>query len=262
MTDGVLKRVRSLARPPGGDRRLALGDVVDAVGVQLLVADEQAVEHDQDQADEGHRGERPAPAELDGQSATQGDAEHRAERAAGQEGAGERGAAVDREDRQDDGQADAAVGGLTDPDEDPGQHQLLVVGRERRAEGGQAPDRGHQDDRLDPAPAVAEQRQGDGQHGDGQRDDADEPAELRVGQRPFQLEEGEDGGQDLPGHVVRQEQCEGEGEDDPREEPAGLLRGAWGPGRTTMSSTLLSVTSDVMTTLHCAIRCRCPVPVR
>ena len=67
------------------------------------------------------------------------------------------GAAVDREDGEDDGQADAAVGRLTDPDEDPCQHQLLVVGRDRGSGRGQAPDDGHEDERLDPAPAVAEQ---------------------------------------------------------------------------------------------------------
>ena len=123
---GPLRRARTPAR-----RRRASSTRCASSFLSLISS---AVEHDQDQADDGHRGERPAPAELDGQRAAEGDAEHRAERAAGQEGAGERGAAVDREDGEDDGQADAAVGGLTDADEDAGEHQLLVVGRDRRAE--------------------------------------------------------------------------------------------------------------------------------
>jgi hypothetical protein len=69
----------------------------------------------------------------------------------------------------------------------------------------------------------------DGEQADGQRDDAGERPELRVGECPFQLEEGEDRRQDLPGHVVREQESEGGSEDDPGEELPGL-RGRGGRG--------------------------------
>ena len=147
MTAGVLNSVRSLARAAVVPHRLAVGGVGGLVLVQLLVGDQQAVENDQDGAEDGHRGERPAPAELDGERATEGDTEHRAERSAGHEGAGERGPAVGREHGEHDGQADAAVGGLADADEDAGEHQLAVVRRDGRPQRGQGPDRCHEHDR-------------------------------------------------------------------------------------------------------------------
>ena len=44
-------------------------------------------------------------------------------------------------------------------------------------------------------------------------------AELGVGERPLELEEGKDGREHLARHVVGQEQAEGEDEDGEREDP-------------------------------------------
>ena len=213
----------------GGDR---LGDRVAGVLVaeELRVVDEQEVEEHQHQADHGHHAEGPAPAEVDREDAAEEDAEDRAERAAGHERAGEGRALRRREHHQHDGQADAAVRGLAEPDEEPGEHHLLVVGRDGGAQRGEAPQGGHRDDGLGATPTVAQQGQRDREQADGQGHDAGECSELGVAQRPLDLEEGEDGREHLARHVVGQQQAEGQGEDDQREDPRPGVSGRRGGG--------------------------------
>ena len=64
------------------------------------------------------------------------------------------------EDHEDDREADAAVGRLTETDEEAGEHHLLVVGRDGAADGGDAPEGTHEDDGLGAAPAVADSDSG------------------------------------------------------------------------------------------------------
>src|SRR6185312_860723 len=103
-----------------------------------------------DEAEDGHRAERPAPSEVNGKSAAERDPDDAAEGTTGHEGSGERGSAVGREDGEDDGQADAAVRGLPDADGQAGEEQLVVADREGGRRGGDAPDDRHEDDRADP----------------------------------------------------------------------------------------------------------------
>src|SRR6478736_7412 len=195
----------------------------DVAGVLVAgkspVVDEDGVEGDEHEAEDRHQAERPAPAELDREDPAEEDTEHGAERAAGHEGTGERRALGRREDHEHDRQADAAVGRLTEADEEAGEHHLVVAGREGAAQGGKAPETGHQDDGLRAAPTVTEQRQRDGEQAHRQRDDARERAELGVGEGPLDLEEGEDGREHLARHVVGQEKTEGQDEDGDGEEP-------------------------------------------
>ena len=101
---------------------------------ELALADHDPVEAREHQAEDAHGGEGPAPAELGREHPAERDAEHRAERAAGHERAGQRRTPVGGEDGEHDREADAAVGRLADPDEEPGDEQLAVVGGDRRAD--------------------------------------------------------------------------------------------------------------------------------
>ncbi len=199
------------------------------VGGELPVVDEGAVEPGQHQTDHGHDDERAAPSEVRGQRPTERDAEHGAEESTGHEGARQRRATVRREEREHDGEPDAAVRGLTDAEQHPGREQLSEVRRQGGAQRGCAPHHRHHDDRPGPAVPVAQDRERYREQSDGEGDDARQAAELGVGQAPLVLEEREDRGQDLPDHVVRQQQGEAQREDDPREQPRGAGRGCrWG----------------------------------
>lgn len=134
-----------------------------------------------------------------------------------------------REDAEHHRDTDAAVGGLADPDEEAGGEQLLVVGRHRAEQGGDAPEHRHQDQRPHPAPTVGEQRQREGEQADHQGDDARERGQLGIGQGPFGFQEREDCAEHLAGHVVGQQQGEGEREHEPRVDPA-AGRGSLGGG--------------------------------
>ena len=162
---------------------------------------------------------------MNGKSAAERDPDDAAEGTTGHEGSGERGSAVGGEDGEDDGQADAAVRGLPDADEQAGEEQLVVTNREGGRRGGDAPDDRHEDDRADPAPPVGQQRQRHSEDADGEGDHARQRTELGVAERPFGLEEGEDRREHLPGHVVRQQETEGQEEDDPGVDPASADRG-------------------------------------
>ena len=217
--------------PADGWRRPA-GDRVPGVlvGEELRVVDEQEVEEDQHQADHGHHAEGPAPAEVDREDAAEEDAEDRAERAAGHERAREGCALRRREDHQHDGEADASVGGFAEPDEEPGEHHLLVVRSHGGAQRGEAPQGGHRDDGLGATPSVAQQGQGDREQADGQGHDAGERSELGVAQCPLDLEEGKDGREHLARHVVGQQHAEGQGEDDQGVDPSPGVSGRGGDG--------------------------------
>ncbi len=211
--------------PPCRQFGAVAGGVGDLVLGEPAFPDQDPVQAREDQADDAHCAEGPAPAELSGERPAERHAEHRAERAAGHERTGQRGAAMGGEDRQHDCQADASVGRLAHADQEPRGEQLPVVGGERRADRGEAPDDRHDDDRSDAAQPVAEQRQRDGEDAHGQGHDAGEAAQLRVGESPLRLQEWEHRRQHLPRHVVGQQQREGECEDHPREEPGGS---GWG----------------------------------
>ncbi|MNE22180.1 hypothetical protein D3C80_1153730 [compost metagenome] len=174
--------------------------------------DHQRIDECQDQAEDRHAGEGPAPAQVLGENAAEGHAQHRAEHAAGHEGAGECRAHALGEHREHHGDADAAIGGLPYADEEPGHEHVLVVFRQAAAQGRQAPEHGHQRQALDPAEAVGQQRQGEGEQADHQGDDAAEQAELGVAQDPFGLEQWKYGVEYLPRHVVGNQQAERQGE--------------------------------------------------
>ena len=232
MTAGVDTRARSLARWATVPSAAAAGMLPGCwLRARRRVVDEHGVQGDEHEAEDGHDTERPAPAELDREDPAEEHAEHGAEGPAGHERTGERGALGRGEDHEDDGEADAAVGRLTETDEEAGEHHLLVVGRDGAAEGGEAPQGAHGDDGLGAAPAVTEQRQRDGEQAHGQGDDAGQRAELGVGEGPLELEEGEDGGEHLARHVVGQEQTEGEDEDGDGEEPGPGAAAAGADGR-------------------------------
>jgi hypothetical protein len=180
MTAGVETRVRSFARCG----RYGLGWDVAGVLVagELAVVDEQPVEPDEDEADDRHHGERPAPAQLDRQDAAEEDTEDGAERAAGHERTCQRRALGGGEHHQHDREADAAVCRLTEADEEPSEHHLLVVGRDGAAQSRDAPQGAHRDDGLRATPAVAKERQRHREQADGQGHDAGQRAELGVGQ--------------------------------------------------------------------------------
>ncbi|MCY1423247.1 hypothetical protein D9M71_389550 [compost metagenome] len=133
-----------------------------------------------------------------GQHATQGDAQHRPEHAARHEGACQGSAHFPREHRYHHGNADTAIGGFADADEESGEEHLLEVFSQSAAEGGQAPEPGHQRQAPDPAEAVGDQRKREGQEADHYRDYAAEQAELAVREGPFGLEQGEHGIEHLP----------------------------------------------------------------
>ncbi|MCY1420344.1 hypothetical protein D9M71_359600 [compost metagenome] len=175
----------------------------------------QRVDRRQQQAEQRHADERPAPAQLLGEHTAEGHAQHRAEHAAGHEGAGQGGAHAGGEDREHQGDADAAVGGLADAYQEAREEHVLVVFRQAAAEGRQAPEHGHQRQAPGPAPAVGDQGKGEGQQADHQRDDAAEQAELRIAQAPFGLEQRKHRIEHLPRHVVGDQQAEGQGEHHP-----------------------------------------------
>ena len=100
-------------------------------------------------------------------------AEHRAAHAHGKQRREQRG-------------ADGAVGGFAEADDAARGEQLRVASRERAGDRREAPDQRHQEDALDAAPPIGEQRQRHGAERDGDRDDRDEArrAGRRTGSTP------------------------------------------------------------------------------
>ena len=134
----------------------------------------------------------------------------------GEEGAEHRAAHPHREQRREQRGADGAVGGFAQADDAARGQQLRVASRERAGDRREAPDQRHQEDALDAAPAVGEQRQRNGAERDGDRDDRDERAELAVRQVPLRLEVREHRHDDLAVDVVDDHQREQDREHRPR----------------------------------------------
>ncbi|MNT13371.1 hypothetical protein D3C72_1483400 [compost metagenome] len=155
------------------------------------------------------------------QCTAQRHAQHRAERAAGDKGGTQACPQVAREYRQHHGNADAAVGRLADAHAQACDKHLAEAVRQRAAQRRQAPQRCHQHQAPDPAPAVCQDRQRERQQADHQRHDAAQRTQLGVTQRPLGLQQREYRVQYLAGHVVRQQQAKAQGKDDPAVE-AGL----------------------------------------
>ena len=163
-------------------------------------------------------------------AAAEPDAEHLAEQPAGHEGGGQRRAQALGKDADDDGDADAAIGRLADADERRGRRtspdrsaampQSRVAMLHITAISGEA---------ADPP-----QRSASSDSGKVSRPTMSATTPLRapswrVAERPFRLEQREDGVQHLPRHIVGNEQAEGQREDQPGiGRPAGP---SWRPGR-------------------------------
>ncbi|MNO92519.1 hypothetical protein D3C76_840970 [compost metagenome] len=133
-----------------------------------------------------------------GHHPSQAHAQYRTEHATGHERAGQGGSHLTREHRHHHGNTDAAVGRLADTNQKACDEHLLVVFRQGATQGSQAPHHGHEGQALDPANAVGQQRQGEGQQTDHQCDDAAEQPELAVAELPFLLEQREYGVEHLP----------------------------------------------------------------
>ncbi|MNN14008.1 hypothetical protein D3C81_1270610 [compost metagenome] len=216
LAGGLVLALRSIR---AGDPRFAHHDRID---------------ERQQQAEHRHAGERPAPAEVFGENATQRHAEHRAEHAAGHERASQGRTHAAGEYREHHGDADAAVGCLPYADQEACDEHLLEAFRQAAAERRQAPQDGHQGQAPDPSPAIRHERQREGQQADHQGDDATEQAELRIGQRPLALEQREHRVEHLPRHVVGDQQAKGQCEHHPgvaaRHAESGIIGVAGGDG--------------------------------
>ena len=129
----------------------------------------------------GHRGERPAPAELRGDHAAEAHADHRAERPTGHEGTSQSGVHPWRKDAEHQRDSDAAVGGLTDADQEAGDQHVLVAAGQGAPQGGEAPQDRHHDQAAYATPPVRQHRHRKGEQTDHQRDDAGE--RRRAGNR-------------------------------------------------------------------------------
>ena len=173
-------------------------------------------------AEHCHAGKRCTPAEVRGDESAEGNAEHRSDHAAGQKGAADRGAHASRKHREQHRQADAAVGCFADADDEPCGKHLLVILRKCAGKRRDTPQRGHEHQAADPAPAIGEQRQRKGQRPDRQRHDPTERAQTRIGERPLRLQQRKHGIQHLPRHVVGEQQAEGHREHQPRVAAGGV----------------------------------------
>ena len=94
--------------------------------------------------------------------------------------------------------------------------RLPVAGGERARDRRETPDQRHQEDALDAAPPVGEQRQRNRAQRDGDRDDRDERAQLAVRKVPLRLEVREHRHHDLAVDVVDDHQREQDREHRPR----------------------------------------------
>ena len=121
-----------------------------------------------------------------------------------------------RKEGREQRRADRAVGGLAQSDDAARAQQVPVARRERARDGRQAPDKRHEENALDPAPPVGEERQRNCAERDGDRDDRDEPAQLAVGERPLRLEMRKHRHHDLAIDVIDDHQREQDREYGPR----------------------------------------------
>jgi hypothetical protein len=120
--------------------------------------------------------------------AAQHDTEHRSHEARGEERAEHRAAHARREHRSEQRHARRAVGGFAKPDDAARDKEVTVVLGVRTGDRRNAPDERHQEDALDAAPAVGEQRQRDGSERNHDRHDRDETSQLAIRKRPLRLE--------------------------------------------------------------------------
>ncbi|MNL37621.1 hypothetical protein D3C87_1597780 [compost metagenome] len=107
-----------------------------------------------------------------------------------------------RKNAQHHGKTDAAVGRFADADEEARHEHFLIVGGKTTHQGGKAPDRGHEDQAADATEAISDDRQWEGQHADGDGDDAGEGAEFGIGETPLSFQLRENHRQYLSGHEV------------------------------------------------------------
>ncbi|MNP05701.1 hypothetical protein D3C76_976590 [compost metagenome] len=165
-------------------------------------AHDQRVHDRQPYAIDGHANKGRSPAKMARQHSAKANAEHGTDHAPGQEGPRDRGPLLRWKDAQHHGQSDAAIGRFADADEEARDEHFLIVGGETAHQGGQAPDRRHQNQAADASQAIGDHRQRKGQHTDGNGDDAGQRAQLGIGEAPFGLELRKNHRQHLPRHEV------------------------------------------------------------
>ena len=121
-----------------------------------------------------------------------------------------------REHAREQCHADRAVGCFADADDRTRDEQVAVAVGERAGDRRQAPDQRHQEDALDAAPAIGEQRKRDRADRNGDGYDRHEPAELAVRKRPVFLEMREHRHDDLAIDVIDDHQRKHDRENRPR----------------------------------------------
>ncbi len=198
-------------RFPGGIRR-----GLDGVSGELLLGDEGTEERDQNQTEDCHGGKRPPPTELDCDEPTDCHTDDRTERSTGHEGTCKSCVHAGRKHTEDHGDTHAAVRRFTDTDQEPGAQHLFVGLSDCAQQRRDTPQHRHQDQALDAAPAVREQRQRERQQPDHQCHHAAQGGEVRIGEIPVRFQNREDCTEHLPRHVVREQKTESQGENDPR----------------------------------------------
>ncbi len=181
----------------------------------LVVAHDGQEHKCKDEPRDSDGAETGLPAPALGDEPAQHHAEHRPEHSRGNERAEHRAAHAERKQGCQKGGADRSVRSFTQADDAARTDQLRIAsgecGRDRR----EAPDERHEENALDPAPPVGQQRQRHRPQRDGDRDDGNKGAQLTVRQVPLRLEVREHGHDNLAVDIVHDHQREDDREHRP-----------------------------------------------